>query len=153
MNLCIWNLCDPCLFTAKLSLILPPPDSGPYHNLLPWMIGHQVHSNAFACLSGYGQSDCGCSHLEMSKYIYGCCDVATLHFYIWQSSLVSLHYHVSFHSKFSVSKCTFSWYYWNVSNTRFNSSYKLACTLSILSFSGAWPFRTIIWYRRPLSIM
>jgi hypothetical protein len=37
------------------------------------MIEHQVrvHSNAFACLPEYGQSDCGFSHLEMSKYIYG----------------------------------------------------------------------------------
>jgi hypothetical protein len=43
------------------------------------MIGHQVHLNAFAYLSGYGQSDCGCSHLEMSKYIYECCDVEVSH--------------------------------------------------------------------------
>jgi hypothetical protein len=28
--------------------------------------------NAFAYLSEYDQSDCGLSHLEMSKYIYGC---------------------------------------------------------------------------------
>jgi hypothetical protein len=32
----------------------------------------QVYLNAFTSLSGYGQSDCGCSHLEMSKYIYVC---------------------------------------------------------------------------------
>jgi hypothetical protein len=43
-------------FQGKL-YILPPRDSGQYHNLLPRMIEHQVHSNAFACLSEYGQSD------------------------------------------------------------------------------------------------
>jgi hypothetical protein len=31
------------------------------------MIEHQVHSNAFACLWEYGQSDCGFSHLEKAK--------------------------------------------------------------------------------------
>jgi hypothetical protein len=34
------------------------------------MIEHQVHSNAFAHLPEYGQSDCGFTHLEMSKYTY-----------------------------------------------------------------------------------
>jgi hypothetical protein len=33
------------------------------------------HLNAFAYLPEYGQSDCGFSHLEASKHIYGCCDV------------------------------------------------------------------------------
>jgi hypothetical protein len=57
-------------------------------------IEHQVHSNAFACLPEYGQSRCGFSHLETSKYIYGfllwvsasCCacnnDCCT-HSYLW----------------------------------------------------------------------
>jgi hypothetical protein len=45
------------------------------------MIEHQIHSNAFTCLPEYGQFDCGFSHLETSKYIYGCCDVETLHPY------------------------------------------------------------------------
>jgi hypothetical protein len=31
------------------------------------MIKHQVHSNAFAFLPEYGQSDCGFSHLETSN--------------------------------------------------------------------------------------
>jgi hypothetical protein len=35
------------------------------------MIEHQVYSNAFAYLLECGQSDCGFSHLETSKYIYG----------------------------------------------------------------------------------
>jgi hypothetical protein len=34
------------------------------------MIGYQVHLNAFAYLSGYGQSDCGLSRLETSRYTY-----------------------------------------------------------------------------------
>jgi hypothetical protein len=38
------------------------------------MIRYQVHLSAFASLSEYGQSDCRFSHLEMSKYIYECCD-------------------------------------------------------------------------------
>jgi hypothetical protein len=40
------------------------------------MIEHQVHSNAFTFLPEYGQLDCGFSHLETSKDIYGCFDVA-----------------------------------------------------------------------------
>jgi hypothetical protein len=36
-------VCDHCLFSTSLSLTLPPPDSGRYHNLLPWMIEHQIH--------------------------------------------------------------------------------------------------------------
>jgi hypothetical protein len=39
------------------------------------MIGHQVHSNVFPCLSDYSHSDCGFSLLESSKYICKCCDV------------------------------------------------------------------------------
>jgi hypothetical protein len=78
LNLSIWNLCELCSFTASLSL-----NSGHYHNLLPWMIEHQVHSNAFAYLPAYSQSDCGYSHLETSKYIYGCCDVETSYFWLW----------------------------------------------------------------------
>jgi hypothetical protein len=44
------------------------------------MIKHQVHSNAFVCLPEYGLSDCVFSHLETSKYIYGCCYVGTSYF-------------------------------------------------------------------------
>jgi hypothetical protein len=51
-----------------------------YHNLLPWMIEHQVCSNTFPYLSGYGQPDCGFSHLDTSKYVYRCCDVGALYF-------------------------------------------------------------------------
>jgi hypothetical protein len=40
LNLSIWTLCSVCLLTASLSLNLPPPDSGQYHNLLPWQIRH-----------------------------------------------------------------------------------------------------------------
>jgi hypothetical protein len=43
----------------NLSLTLPPPDNGQYHNLLPWMIRHQAHLNALAYLSEYGQPDVG----------------------------------------------------------------------------------------------
>jgi hypothetical protein len=39
------------------------------------MIGHQVHSNAFAYLPEYSQPDCGFSHQETSEYIYGCYDI------------------------------------------------------------------------------
>jgi hypothetical protein len=38
------------------------------------MIKPQVHLNAFAYLPEYHQSDCGFSHLEMSKCIHGCYD-------------------------------------------------------------------------------
>jgi hypothetical protein len=64
-----------------LTNFIRPPDSDPYHNLLPGMIAHQVHLNAFSCLSEYGQSDCGLRHMEKSKYIYACCRVGTLYFY------------------------------------------------------------------------
>jgi hypothetical protein len=33
------------LLTSSLFLNFPPPDSGQYHNLLPWTIGHQVYLN------------------------------------------------------------------------------------------------------------
>jgi hypothetical protein len=59
LNLSISNLCDPCLLTVSLSLIFPLPYSGQYHNLLPCIIKHQVHSNVFGYLPEYGQSDCG----------------------------------------------------------------------------------------------
>jgi hypothetical protein len=41
------------------------------------LIEHQVHPNAFTQLQEYGQSECLFSCLELSKYIYGCCDVGT----------------------------------------------------------------------------
>jgi hypothetical protein len=55
LNLSIWNLCIVCLLTASLSLLLPPPDSCQYHNLLPRTIRLQVHLNAISYLSKYGQ--------------------------------------------------------------------------------------------------
>jgi hypothetical protein len=33
--------------------LLPSPDSGYYHNRLPWMIKHEVCLSAFVCLSEY----------------------------------------------------------------------------------------------------
>jgi hypothetical protein len=41
------------------------------------MIENHVHSYSFPCLSEYGQSDFGISHLETSKYIYGCLNMGT----------------------------------------------------------------------------
>jgi hypothetical protein len=40
-----------------------------FFRYLAWMTWHQVHFNAFACLSKYGQSDYDFSHLEMPKYV------------------------------------------------------------------------------------
>jgi hypothetical protein len=61
------------------------------------MIEHQVHSSAFASLPEYGQSDCGFSNLEASKYIYRCGNVGTSTFdrevsYMWQILLIQLQY-------------------------------------------------------------
>jgi hypothetical protein len=43
LNLSAWNLPVDYLLTTSLSLNLPPPDSGQYHNLLPWRVGQQVY--------------------------------------------------------------------------------------------------------------
>jgi hypothetical protein len=49
-------------------------DSEDYYYVLYLL---QVYSNAFAYIPEYGKYDCEFSNLEMSKYIYGCCDVET----------------------------------------------------------------------------
>jgi hypothetical protein len=59
---------------------LPLPDGGQYHNLLPSMFRHEVHFNAIAYLTEFGQSDCAVSHQDWSKYISECCNVGTLYF-------------------------------------------------------------------------
>jgi hypothetical protein len=51
-----------------------------YELTAPSMIKHQVYSNVFTYLPEYSQFYCGFSHLETSKYIYGCCDVGTSYF-------------------------------------------------------------------------
>jgi hypothetical protein len=63
LNLSIWILCAVCLLTASLSLTFATTR---YHNLLPWMIGHQVYLNAISYLTKYGQFGCESSHQEMS---------------------------------------------------------------------------------------
>jgi hypothetical protein len=59
-----WDWTSPyeicALFVYSLrgsSYLLPPPDNGHCHSLLPWKIRHQVHLNAVSCLSKYGQFD------------------------------------------------------------------------------------------------
>jgi hypothetical protein len=66
-NLWIWNPCN--LSFLSLPNILPPLDSGQYHNQLSRVIDHQVHMNAITCLSVCGHSHFGVSHQEMSKQI------------------------------------------------------------------------------------
>jgi hypothetical protein len=46
-----------CSFTASLSLTLPPPDSGQYHNVVFWTIEHRVHLNVICYLSKYYRFD------------------------------------------------------------------------------------------------
>jgi hypothetical protein len=65
LNLSMWNLC--CLFTHCQPF--PNLCHHQYHNLLAWMIGHQVYLNVVSCQSKCGQFDCAFSHQETSKPI------------------------------------------------------------------------------------
>jgi hypothetical protein len=69
------------------SKVLLPSDSGHITICCPEWSDIKYTWMSLPFLSEYGQSDCGFSHLGMSKYVYECRDAGTLYFWQWDFSV------------------------------------------------------------------